>query len=74
MDDRELDQLINAEALERSLRVTEALQRVTQELALSLENAAAAFDRASEASLSSQDRDGQRRSEFRRLECPGRFE
>ena len=73
MEDPELDRLLNGEALERSLRVTEALQRAAEELALSLENASAAFGRASRTAMSPAERASARRDEFRRLECPGRF-
>ena len=68
--DPELDRLVRDEVLEASRRQSLKLAALAEQLAASLENAATAFDRLAQAPLQAQ----QRRRDFRRLECPGRFE
>jgi hypothetical protein len=68
--DPELDRLIREEMLEKSLRVSFRLAALAEQLAKSLEKAAAGFDRIAHAPLEA----ASRRDAFRREECPGRFE
>ena len=67
--DPELDRLIEAEVLEKSHRVSLRLAELAEQLARSLENAARGFDRIATLPVQA----AQRRSDYRRRECPGRF-
>ncbi len=68
--DPELDRLIREEMLEKSLRVSLRLAVLAEQLAKSLEKAAAGFERVAQAPVEA----ASRRDAFRRAECPGRFE
>jgi len=67
--DPELDRLIRDETLEASRRLTLKLAALAEQLARSLDNAARSFERIANVPA----RAAQRRSDFRREECPGRF-
>ena len=68
--DLELDRLIRDETFEKALRLSVRLAALTEQLARSLENAARSFDRLANVPAQA----ALRRHEFRREECPGRFE
>jgi hypothetical protein len=70
MVDPELDRAIREELLEKSLRVGLKLAALAEQLARSLDNAAQSFERLAHVPVAA----AARRNEFRRAECPGRFD
>ncbi len=68
--DPELDRLIREETLEKALRVSLRLAALTEQLARALENAARSVDRLANVPAQA----ALRRRDFRREECPGRFQ
>ena len=62
--------LIRKETLKKALRVSLRLAALTEQLARSLENAARSFDRLANVPAQA----ALRRRDFRREECPGRFQ
>lgn len=68
--DRELDSLLREELRDRSLRLGSNLAALAEQLAASLERAAHGFERLAAVAAEAD----ARRAEFRRRECPGRFD
>jgi septal ring factor EnvC (AmiA/AmiB activator) len=68
--DPELDLLIRSEVAEKTVRASLKLASLAEQLARSLQQFADSFERLADAPARAE----ARRSEFRRAECPGRFD